>query len=530
MRRLIKTLAIVFVQLLLVATLGVADRIEVSLGSINIGAAFPEGVEDPMRDWIEERFDITLTPKDYNWGDMETKISTWAASSTLPDVFFMAHIGTGRYFQWIEDGVVRALPEDLSAWPDLEWTIDNTGVREYDVDGRTYALPRGGAKVLPSSHPELATANLSWGGRTLFVRKDWMEKLGIDDPQTAEEFIEMCVRFVTDDPDGNGEDDTMGFSLRALWPFYSQSFGYGYTDGSWVKVGDEYHLGTTTRAAFELFSFLRELYQRGGLDPDFILNTGGWDSADLFATDKAGLTNFQSVPVHYNGFMERWKQFNPDRNFFDHVKVLRPFPVDGYDFHAIGRAGETGFWSESFIAGTVDDEKLSRILDLYDWMYSPEGTMTVMFGHEGQDYRMDGAEIVPLKTDADGNLQVASDLYPIMSAAAGFSYLVNWPEDNVQYVNPKIPAQVREAAIAEIEWFHSVGGKDTPAIPAVQAIDVPEKQNLTIDVGASWARFIIDDSGKSNEELYQDMIDEWNANGYADAVAAITAAAKEMGL
>ena len=251
---------------------------------------------------------------------------------------------------------------------------------------------------------------------------------------------------------------------------------------------------------------------------------------DLFATDKAGLTHFQSVPVHYNGFVERWKQFNPDRDFFDHVKVLRPFPVDGYDVHAIGRAGETGFWSERFIAGTVDDEKLSRILDLYNWMYSSEGTMTVMFGHDGQDYRMDGAEIVPLKTDADGNLQVASDLYPIMSAAGGFSYLVNWPEDAVQYVNPKIPAEIRDASIAEIEWFHSVGGMDTPAIPAVQAIDVPEKQNLTIDVPASWARFIFDDSGKSNEELYQEIIEEWNANGYADAVQAITAAANEMGL
>ena len=100
----------------------------------------------------------------------------------------------------------------------------------------------------------------------------------------------------------------------------------------------------------------------------------------------------------------------------------------------------------------------------------------------------------------------------------------------MQYVNAKIPAEVRNASIAEIEWFHSVGGKDTPAIPAVQAIDVPEKQHLTIDAGASWARFIIDDSGKSNEELYQEMIDEWNANGYADAVAAITAKAKEMGL
>lgn len=542
MKRLITRMAIAFALLTAAAAAGFAEgaaeqtaagtgeRIEVTLGSINIGAAFPEGADDPMRDYIEDRFNVTLTPKDYNWGDLETKLNTWAASATLPDVFFIAHVGTGRYFQWIEDGVVRALPEDLSAWPDLEWTVENTGVREYDVDGRTYALPRGGARVLPSSYPELADSNLSWGGRTLFVRKDWMEQLGIDDPQTAEEFIEMCVRFATEDPDGNGQDDTMGFTLRAIWPFHSQTFGYGYTDGSWIEVDGEYHLGHTTHAAFELFSFLRELYQRGGLDPDFVLNTGGFDSVDLFATDKAGLTNFQSVPVHYNGFVERWNQFNPDRPFFDHVKVLRPFPVDGYDFHAIGRAGETSFWSESYVAGTVDDEKMGRILDLYDWLYSPEGIMTVMFGHEGQDYRMDGADIVPLKTDDQGNMLLASDLYPIMSAAGGFSYLANWPEDAVQYVNPKFPAAVRDASIAEIEWFHSVGGMDTPAIPAVQAIDVPEKQNLSIDVGASWARFILDDSGKSNEELYQEMLAEWNANGYQAAVDAITAKAKEMGL
>ena len=38
----------------------------------------------------------------------------------------------------------------------------------------------------------------------------------------------------------------------------------------------------------------------------------------------------------------------PDRGFFDHVKVLRPFPVDGYDLHAIGSGGATGFWSESY--------------------------------------------------------------------------------------------------------------------------------------------------------------------------------------
>ena len=167
------------------------------------------------------------------------------------------------------------------------------------------------------------------------------------------------------------------------------------------------------------------------------------------------------------------KQFNPDRNFFDHVKVLRPFPVDGYDFHGIGRAGETGFWSESFIAGTVDDEKMSRILDLYDWLYSSDGTMTVMFGVEGQDYRMDGADIVPLKTDADGNMQVASDLYPIMSVAAGFSYLANWPEDAAvrqsenTYARPPSP---RSSWFSFLREEYQRGGLD-PGLAEFMGID-----------------------------------------------------------
>ena len=38
-------------------------------------------------------------------------------------------------------------------------------------------------------------------------------------------------------------------SLSAIWPFHSQTFGYGFTDGPWIKVGDEYHMGWKPCAA-----------------------------------------------------------------------------------------------------------------------------------------------------------------------------------------------------------------------------------------------------------------------------------------
>ena len=102
--------------------------------------------------------------------------------------------------------------------------------------------------------------------------------------------------------------------------------------------------------------------------------------------------------------------------------------------------------------------------------------MTVMFGAEGQDYRDDGADIVPLKTDADGNLQVASDLYPIMSARAASPTWPTGPRTRCSTSIRKSRRKYARASIAEIDWFHSVGGKDTLAIPPCRPSTSPRSR------------------------------------------------------
>ena len=65
----------------------------------------------------------------------------------------------------------------------------------------------------------------------------------------------------------------------------------------------------------------------------------------------------------------------------------------------------------------------------------------------------------------------------------------------------------------------------------VQAIDVPEKQEMaSVLFLDDWVKFIMDDSGKSDQELYDAMKQNWDANGYAAAVEAVTAKAKELGI
>ncbi len=44
----------------------------------------------------------------------------------------------------------------------------------------------------------------------MWIRQDWLDNLGLEVPRTWDEMAAVAEAFVTQDPDGNGEDDTIG--------------------------------------------------------------------------------------------------------------------------------------------------------------------------------------------------------------------------------------------------------------------------------------------------------------------------------
>ena len=67
-------------------------------------------------------------------------------------------------------------------------------------DGRLYALP---------------DAEVDHGASLLWLRKDWMERLGLSDPVTLEEGMEIIRQFVKADMAGNQE--TVGLAGSTDW-------------------------------------------------------------------------------------------------------------------------------------------------------------------------------------------------------------------------------------------------------------------------------------------------------------------------
>ncbi|WP_063784406.1 ABC transporter substrate-binding protein [Streptomyces sp. SBT349] len=122
--------------------------------------------------------------------EFDTQIQGRAASRDLPDVFIndSGSLGTYQSQGWL-------LPVDREAIAGQDGIADTNWDITRGVDGEFYGVP--------FSRQAFVTV----------VRKDWREAVGMDVPQTWEDLTALADAFATQDPDGNGNDDTFGMVI-----------------------------------------------------------------------------------------------------------------------------------------------------------------------------------------------------------------------------------------------------------------------------------------------------------------------------
>ena len=98
----------------------------------------------------------------------------------------------GLYQTWAKQGVIKALPDDLSPYPNLKKLFSNPAVQPASrVDGKFYTIPRFGGD-------DIGDGRL---GRPIRYRKDWAEEAGFtEDPASFEEFMAMTKAVMTETP------------------------------------------------------------------------------------------------------------------------------------------------------------------------------------------------------------------------------------------------------------------------------------------------------------------------------------------
>ncbi|MBR3607182.1 MAG: extracellular solute-binding protein, partial [Lachnospiraceae bacterium] len=99
---------------------GSSEKSEVSVAFWDIENLVSKGADDKILQAIEDGSNVKIKPINTTWDDYRDKIQLWASSNQLPDMFAIDVIGSNYYYDWIEQGVVSPLPDDLSKWPTLQ--------------------------------------------------------------------------------------------------------------------------------------------------------------------------------------------------------------------------------------------------------------------------------------------------------------------------------------------------------------------------------------------------------------------------
>ncbi|WP_455616992.1 hypothetical protein [Eisenbergiella sp.] len=134
--------------------------------------------------------------------------------------------------------------------------------------------------------------SLSGSYPVMWMRSDWLNKLGLEVPKTMEEALDIAMKFATEDPDGNGQKDTYGLYLDkdlGGLDFIMSAYEVYSGDNYWVKNEDgTFMAGCTDAKAKVPLKKLAELYEAGAIDPEFAVKDTAKEE-ELIAAGKLGI-------------------------------------------------------------------------------------------------------------------------------------------------------------------------------------------------------------------------------------------------
>lgn len=244
---------------------------------------YTRSVKENLNIDVEHYF--TASPSNY-----DQKVSLAIASNDLPDAMI---VGPVELRQMYEAGQLADLTEvyEHYASPAIKRILESTdGLAKESVtfDGKMVAIP--------SVQLQADGVHLMW------IRQDWLDKLGLEPPKTVEDLEKVAKAFVEGDPDGNGKKDTIGLSgpdtnnklyanflesTNNLYGFDGIFSAYNAYPGYWLEGEDGKPVyGSTLPETKEALAKLRDLYAKGLIDQEMGVRE---DSGESVISGQSGM-------------------------------------------------------------------------------------------------------------------------------------------------------------------------------------------------------------------------------------------------
>jgi len=216
---------------------------------------------------IQNKNVIELEEKQYS-----NAIDMYISSKKLPDIMLLDDYNDLVYL--VENDMIADLTEcyqncTTDRIKDIYNSYGNTILDNVTFDNKIMALP---------------DTNILSGPNLIWLRKDWMDLLSLEDPQSLDDVIYIIEQFITKDPGKNGVGNTIGLMVNpelvedggsgAQYLLDAVFASFQSYPKQWIyDENDNITYGSITDTTKNALEYLNELYEDGIIDANFVLRT-----------------------------------------------------------------------------------------------------------------------------------------------------------------------------------------------------------------------------------------------------------------
>ncbi|MCF2939843.1 extracellular solute-binding protein [Paenibacillus alkaliterrae] len=444
--------------------------------------------DSPVAAEIEKR---TNTDIHFEWvpnASYVDKFNITLASGKLPTIMYVPDVKSPSFVNAAKSGAFWELGPYLKDYPNLSGA-NPVILNNSSVEGKNYGIYRGRAL----------------GRNGVYYRKDWLDNVGLQVPQTIDEFYNMLKAFKEQDPDQNGKDDTYGLVLVKWTGQWSSGFDniklwFG-APNKWGDVDGQLVPDHMTPEYLEALKFMKKLYDEKLINQDFaIMDSAKW--TDPIVNNQAGVIidvvdGAARADDKIHAALAAEGKDQPDVHYMDVFGGVKS--ADG-ELHTLPTSGFAGMLAVPKSAVKTEEE-LKRVLAFIDQLNEPEMQTMLGYGLEGKHHTIEEDSVV-----------VSKDTVLMESEVEGLNQMLTFiPEDRAKKVK-QTPLRLKQTELQKENEQYIVANPAEPFISQVYTEKGAQLDNILNDARI---KFIV---GQIDEAGFQAALELWKNNGGDDLV------------
>ncbi|KIL41435.1 hypothetical protein SD70_07285 [Gordoniibacillus kamchatkensis] len=409
------------------------------------------------------KLDIIWTP-----GSAYTdKLNASIASQDLPQIVYVLADGNKNagLVNAIQSGMFWEIGPYLKDYPNLS-KINPRLLEESSFDGKIYGI----YKHIPQAR------------NGIVYRKDWLDNLGLKEPKTLDELIQVMKAFTFNDPDKNGKQDTIAFGasgpigLDLFVAWFGGPNKYELKDGKLTPA-------FMTKEYMDAMKLYKSFYDQNVMNRDFAVQKNDFE---MINKGKSGML-FAALEEVESRYVDLYKAF-PQAKLDVISRIEGPKGV---------RVITRGVFPPQFMfpkTSIKTEEQLKQILNYMDKLADPDMQNLFVWGFEGVHYKLENGK--PVRTDAQKyNTDVAS--YEFMRFDDGSKAMKG--------TNSPI---LEKALRMQEENFPSAISNPVQAL--ISKTNIERGSELSKIVGDATTKFIM---GEIDEGGWNKAVEQWRKGG-----------------